>query len=361
MTDLYSPVTLGTLTLRNRIVMGPMTRARVGQDGVPNAMTVEYYSQRASAGLIISEATNISPQARGFAFTPGIFNEAQVAGWRNVTDAVHKKGGLVFCQLWHVGRISVPSLQPEGALPVAPSAVKAEAGAFTDHGFEPCPEPRALELEEIAGVVDQFWHAANCAQQAGFDGVEVIAGGGYLIDQFLKDKTNQRTDKYGGSISNRLRFMTEVLEAVVGVWGAGRVGIRLSVGNPVNDISDSDRSTLFPEIIKQLNHFHLAYAHFVEGENIGSREMSDGFDFQKLRHAFNGSYLANNSFDLDAAIEARNANTADLIVFSRPYISNPDLVERFKNDESLAEGDPSTFYGGDAHGYIDYPALPVKQ
>lgn len=354
---LLSPFHYKSLDLKNRVVMAPMTRVRVGSEGIPSAINAEYYAQRASAGLIISEATNISPQAKGFAFTPGIFNQDQIEGWRQVTDAVHAAGGLIFSQLWHVGRISHPSLQPDGMLPVAPSAVKADAQVFTDKGFEACVTPRALELSEISDIIEHYRNAANNAKIAGFDGVEIIAGGGYLIDQFLKDKTNLRTDDYGGSIPKRVRFMTEVVEAVVSVWSSERVGIRLSPGNPVNDISDSNRQSLFDYIVEQLNRYNLGYIHIVEGEEIGTRTMDNGFDLRKLRKSFNGLYMANNSYDLEGALKKREENSADLISFGRPFISNPDLVERFRAGAPLAEGDPSTFYGGDAHGYTDYPTF----
>lgn len=357
MTDLFSPVQMGALTLKNRIVMAPMTRNRVGNEGVPGPMNAQYYAQRASAGLIFSEATNISSQGRGYAFTPGIFNDAQVAGWRLVTDAVHAASGLIFCQLWHAGRISHPSLQPGGALPVAPSAVKPEAQAFTEHGFEPCVTPRALEHDEIPGVIEQYRHATNCARRAGFDGVEILGGGGYLVDQFLKDKTNLRTDDYGGSIPNRVRFMTEVVEAVVGAWSADHVGIKLATGNPVNDIADSNPEPLFFHVLEQLNRFNLGHLQVVEGETLSSREMTNGIDPQKLRRLFSGLYIANNSYDLEAALKVRRENLADLVAFGRPFISNPDLVERMRIAAPLVEPDRATFYGGDAHGYTDYAAL----
>jgi N-ethylmaleimide reductase len=335
-----------------------MTRNRVGNEGVPGPMNAQYYAQRASAGLIFSEATNISPQGRGYALTPGIFNEAQVAGWCLVTDAVRAAGGLIFCQLWHAGRISHPSLQPGGALPVAPSAVKSEAQAFTEHGFEPCVTPRALERDEIPGVIEQYRRATDCARRAGFDGVEILGGGGYLVDQFLKDKTNLRTDDYGGSIPNRVRFMTEVVEAVVGAWSADRVGIKLATGNPVNDIADSNPEPLFFHVLEQLNFFNLGHLLVVEGETLGSREMTNGIDPQKLRRLFSGLYIANNSYDLEAALKARRETLADLVAFGRPFISNPDLVERLRIGAPLVEPDRTTFYGGAAHGHTDYPALP---
>jgi N-ethylmaleimide reductase len=273
--------------------------------------------------------------------------------WRDIVA-----GGLIFCQLWHAGRISHPSLQPGGALPVAPSAVKSEAQAFTEHGFEPCVTPRALERDEIPGVIEQYRRATDCARRAGFDGVEILGGGGYLVDQFLKDKTNLRTDDYGGSIPNRVRFMTEVVEAVVGAWSADRVGIKLATGNPVNDIADSNPEPLFFHVLEQLNFFNLGHLLVVEGETLGSREMTNGIDPQKLRRLFSGLYIANNSYDLEAALKARRETLADLVAFGRPFISNPDLVERLRIGAPLVEPDRTTFYGGAAHGHTDYPALP---
>jgi N-ethylmaleimide reductase len=356
-TDLFDPARLGPLELKNRIVMAPLTRSRVGEDGVPGPMNAQYYAQRASAGLIVTEATNISPQGRGYAWTPGVFNDAQVAGWRGVTDAVHAAGGLIVCQLWHVGRISHPSLQPDGVLPVAPSAVKPEGQAFTREGFQPHVTPRALETGEIEGVVEQYRHATVCAREAGFDGVEVHAANGYLIDQFLKDKTNLRTDRYGGSVENRTRFLKEVVAAVVGAWSADRVGIRFSPISPANDIADSDPRPVFMEAVRVIDRAGLVYMHLVEGATQGPREVPGGFDLQVMRRAFTGQYIANNGYDLDLAIRARASGAADLIAFGRPFIANPDLVERFKTGAPLAELDRATLYGGDAHGYTDYPAL----
>jgi N-ethylmaleimide reductase len=353
--DLFAPFALRDLTLANRIVMAPLTRSRAGAGGTPGPMNATYYAQRATAGLIISEATNISPQGRGYAFTPGIHSEAQVAGWRQVTQAVHAAGGLIFCQLWHVGRISHPSLQPDGALPVAPSAVQPTGQAFTESGFQPFVTPRALELTEIPGVIEQYRHATRCAREAGFDGVEIHAANGYLLDQFMKDKTNLRTDRYGGSIENRVRLTLEVVEAVVGEWDAGRVGIRFSPISPANDIADSDPEPLFSYAVAQLNRFGLAFIHVVEGATQGPREVPGGFDLQVLRRLFNGVYMANNGYDLALARQALTAGAADLIAFGRPFIANPDLVARLRDGRPLAEMDRATLYGGDAHGYTDYP------
>jgi N-ethylmaleimide reductase len=357
-TDLFDPVELGPYRLRNRIVMAPLTRSRADDNGVPGELQATYYAQRASAGLIISEATNISPQGKGYIRTPGIWSREQIEGWRLTTTAVHARGGRIFLQLWHVGRVSHPDLQPGGALPVAPSAVRAEGQkAYTYDGFKDLVTPRALETAEISGIVAQYAHGAKCAMEAGFDGVEIHGANGYLLQQFLSDKTNKRTDQYGGSIANRTRIVVEVADAVVKVWGGDRVGIRLSPLTKFADIGDSNPEPVYLSLIEQLNPFQLAYFHVVEGDTGGERNPAGSFDLQKLRHAFNGLYVANNNYDLALAIEAREKNLADLICFGRPFISNPDLVERLRSGSPLAAPDPATFYAGEAHGYTDYPAL----
>jgi N-ethylmaleimide reductase len=355
--DLFQPVEMGPLTLANRIVMAPLTRSRAGAGEVPVPMNAEYYAQRATAGLIISEATQITRQGQGYAWTPGIATEAQVAGWKLVTDAVHAKGGRIVCQLWHVGRISHPSLQQGGQLPVAPSAVKPEGNAFTTTGFQPFVTPRVLETSEIAGIVADYARATRNARDAGFDGVEIHAANGYLIDQFLKDKTNLRTDQYGGSIENRVRFLREVSEAVAAVFGPERVGIRFSPVSPANDIADSDPRPLFLAATKVIDDIGLVYMHVIEGATQGPREVPGGFDLQDLRRAFRGLYMANNGYDLAMANSALSAGTADLIAFGRPFISNPDLVERLRIGAPLTEPIRETFYGGGAQGYTDYPTL----
>lgn len=358
---LFQPIRMGALSLPNRIVMAPLTRSRVGAGDVPGPLNATYYAQRASAGLIISEATNITQQGKGYAFTPGIWSDEQVAGWRLVTDAVHAKGGRIVCQLWHVGRVSHPSLQPGGALPVAPSAIKPEGNAFTETGFQPHVAPRALETDELAGIVADYRHAAEQAKRAGFDGVEIHAANGYLIDQFLRDSTNKRTDRYGGSVENRLRLLLEVTEAVVGVWGGERTGLRLSPVSPANDIADSDPMAVFGQAVAAVNRFDLAYVHFVEGATGGDRDIAPDFDFAALRRAFNGLTMMNNGYDLALAEQALREGRADLIAFGRPFISNPDLVERLRRGAPLAKADHATFYGGDARGYTDYPALDGEQ
>ncbi|HML08308.1 MAG TPA: alkene reductase [Xanthobacteraceae bacterium] len=356
--DLFKPVRLGPYQLANRIVMAPLTRSRAGEDGVPRPLMAEYYRQRASAGLIIAEGTNISPQARGYAFTPGIYDDAQVEGWRQVTKAVHACRGRIFSQLWHVGRISHPSLQPGGALPVAPSAIRLEATSYTTAGFLPCVTPRALATSEIPEIVEQYRRAARNALTAGFDGVEIHAANGYLIEQFLRDSTNKRTDAYGGSRENRTRFLLEVTEAVAGICGGERVGIRLSPVSPVNNAAlDSDPAGTYTYVVEQLNAFGLAYIHIIEGATQGPREVPGGFDLQILRQLFKGRYIANNGYDLDLALAARRANLADLIAFGRLYIANPDLVERLRIGARLNVPDRKTFFGGDTAGYTDYPML----
>lgn len=355
--DLFQPVRLGPYQLANRIVMAPLTRSRAGEDGVPRPVMAEYYAQRASAGLIITEGANISPQGRGFALSPGIYDAAQVEGWRQVTEAVHARGGRIFPQLWHVGRVSHPSLQPDGALPMAPSAIRPEATSYTEAGFQPCVTPRALATAEIPEIVEQYRHATRNALAAGFDGVEIHAANGYLIEQFLRDSTNKRTDAYGGSRENRARLLLEVTEAVAGVCGGERVGIRLSPISPVNGADlDSDPAGTYAYVVERLNAFDLAYIHIIEGATQGPREVPGGFDLQRLR-PFKGLYIANNGYDLALALKARRCNLADLVSFGRLYIANPDLVERLRIGASLNVPDRATFFGGDAAGYTDYPVL----
>jgi N-ethylmaleimide reductase len=356
-TDLFEPVKLGPYELANRIVMAPLTRSRADDAGVPGELQATYYGQRASAGLIISEATNISAQGKGYIKTPGIWTPEQVEGWKLTTKAVHDKGGRIVLQLWHVGRISHPDLQPGGALPVAPSAVCAKGQAYTQDGFKDLVTPRALETEEIPGIVADYAHAAKCAKDAGFDGVEIHSANGYLLQQFLSDKSNKRSDRYGGSIENRTRLVVEVTDAVVKVWGSDRVGIRISPLTTFSDIGDSNPEPLYESLIAQLNPFNLAYLHVIEGDTGGERHPAGGFDLQKLRRAFNGLYMANNNYTLDLALKARADNLADLICFGRPFIANPDLVGRLRTGAALNEPDHDTFYAGGEKGYIDYPTM----
>ncbi|WP_395945524.1 alkene reductase [Brevundimonas sp.] len=353
-TTLFSPYDLGGLTLANRVVMAPLTRNRAGAGLTPSEFAAEYYAQRASAGLLITEATQVSPQAQGYQDTPGLYTPEQIAGWRVVTDAVHAKGGRIFVQLWHVGRVSHVDLLG-GAAPVAPSAIRAEAKTFVNNGFADVSEPRALALDEIPGVIDSFRQAAANAIAAGFDGVEVHGANGYLLDQFAKDGANQRTDSYGGSIENRARLMIEVTAAVAKEIGAHRTGIRLSPVSPANGVSSSDPQGQFDYIVAELDKLGIAYIHVVEGATGGPRDIAP-FNFAALRKAFRNTYIANNGFDR-ALAEAHLADgEADLIAFGRPFIANPDLVERLKTEAPLAQIDPATIYGGGAKGYIDYPA-----
>jgi N-ethylmaleimide reductase len=354
---LFQPLQLGEIAMPNRIVMAPLTRNRASRGtDAPQDLNVEYYRQRAAAGLIISEATQISRQGQGYIWTPGIYTDAQVAGWRRVTDAVHVAGGRIALQLWHVGRISHSSLQPDGGAPVAPSALTAQTKTYIESGFAPVSEPRALALDEIPGVVADFARATRLAREAGFDGVEIHGANGYLIEQFLKDGANQRTDAYGGSIENRVRFALEVVDAVVGAWSPGRVGIRLSPVSPANDITESDPAALYGHLAERLGQRGLAFVHVVEGATGGARDHAD-FDYGALKRAFRGAYIANNGYTRELALEAVRDGRADAVAFGKLFISNPDLVERLRRDAPLNPWDPKTFYGGDARGYTDYPTL----
>ena len=354
MPDLFTPFDLGDLTLPNRIVMAPMTRNRA-PDNVPTELMAEYYRQRATAGLIISEGAAISPQAIGYPGVPGIYSEAQVAGWKRVTDAVHDAGGRMFIQLWHVGRISHPDLQPDGAPPVAPSALRPAGEAMTFEGPKPFVTPRAFEIGEIPQIVDQYRQAAVNAKQAGFDGVEIHAANGYLLDQFLRDGTNRRTDAYGGSVENRFRLLGEVVEAVKHIWPEHRIGVRLSPENRFNDIADSNPQVTFEEIVTRLSAITSGYLHVLEGDMTGQSEPA--VDYARLRAAYHGPYMVNNGYDLARATDAIASGYADLVSFGRPFIANPDLVERFRRGAPLNEPDEATFYGGGAEGYTDYPFL----
>ncbi len=351
--DLFAPIALGDIDLANRIVMAPLTRNRAGPGNVPQALNVEYYVQRATAGLIVTEATQVSPQGVGYPGTPGIHSAEQVEGWRKVTEAVHERGGRIVLQLWHVGRISHPSLQPNGALPVAPSALRPEGEVFTYDGPRPFVTPRALELGEIPGIVADYRAAAVNAKAAGFDGVEVHGANGYLLDQFLRDGTNHRIDAYGGSVENRARLLLEVTDAVIEVWGAGRVGVRLSPINSFNSIADSDPDATFGHAARELARRGIAYLHLVETDMAGGRRYDGG----ALREAFGGPLMANGGYDRARAEAAIADGKADLVAFGQLYIANPDLVARFAQDAPLNEPDATTFYGGDAAGYTDYLAL----
>lgn len=355
---LFTPTRIGDLELPNRIVMAPLTRNRARPDGdVPHALNAEYYAQRATAGLLITEGTQISPEGKGYAWTPGIHSPEQVAGWRLVTDAVHQAGGRIAAQLWHVGRISHSVLQPGRAAPVGPSAIAADSRVFDGEGFVQPSTPRALETAELPRIVGDYVQAARNAKAAGFDAVEIHAANGYLLHQFLADGTNKRTDAYGGPIANRARLLLDVAEAVAEVWTPGRVGVRLSPFSNFGDIADSDPMATFGHAIAGLSGLGIGFLHLVEGQTGGTRDLPPGADLQALRRLFKGSYIANNGYDRSLAIEAVESGRADLVAFGKLFIANPDLVERLRRDGPLNTPDQATFYGGDARGYIDYPTL----
>ncbi len=355
MSDLFSPVKLGGIAMSNRMVMAPLTRNRSSMEGVPQDINVTYYEQRATAGLIITEATPISPMGHGYPLLPGIYTEAQIAGWKKVTDAVHAKGGKIVIQLWHVGRISHPTLL-NGAIPVAPSAVKPAGKAFTFNGLVDYVEPRALDASELPGIVADYVQASQNAIKAGFDGVEIHSANGYLLDQFLRDGSNKRSDIYGGSIENRARFLMDVTKAVVDAIGSDKVGLRLSPVNPFNDMKDSNPQALFNYVTEQLNQFNFAYLHVVEG-GIHGGGVADPFDFDAMRKLCKLPYMANLSYDKVRGNAAIASGHADAVAYGVPFISNPDLVERFRQDAPLNEADSKSFYGGTEKGYIDYPTL----
>jgi N-ethylmaleimide reductase len=350
--DLFSTVNIGNLTLKNRMVLAPMTRNRAAKGNVPQDMNVEYYRQRAGAGLIITEASQVSPEGVGYPGTPGIYNQQQVTGWKKITDAVHAEGGSIYLQLWYCGRISHPDLLPGGQTPVGPSAIKPEGEAITFEGMKAFVEPRALEIDEIQSIVTQYNNAAVMAKQSGFDGVEIHAANGYLLDQFLRDGSNQRGDEYGGNVENRMRFLNQVIDTVLDVWDSKSVGIRLTPENSFNSMSDSDPQAHFNYFITQLNKRDLAYLHILEGDMMGA---SRNVDYRALRDAYEGLYMANNGYDKDRAQTALTNGDVDLVAFGVPFLANPDLVERYKNNLPLNEADQVTFYGGDEKGYTDYP------
>lgn len=352
--DLFTPLALGALRLTNRVVMAPLTRSRAGEGNVPQALNATYYRQRASAGLIISEATQVVPEGQGYPTTPGIHSEEQVAGWKAVTGAVHAAGGRMVLQLWHVGRVSHPTFQPGGALPVAPSAI-APAGQLYGKDWKKIDyvAPRALEISEIPGVIAGYEKGAENAKRAGFDGVEVHGANGYLLDQFLRDGSNQRTDAYGGSVANRARLLLEAIEAVVGVWGADRVGVRLSPLNPNNDMSDSNPQATFSHAARELARHRLAYVHVLEPQATSADQSVLG----TIKAVCGAPVIANNGYDLATAQAAIAAGRTDAVAFGKLFIANPDLPRRLKAGAELNVWDAATFYGGGEKGYTDYPAL----
>jgi len=333
--------------------MAPMTRNRAA-DNIPTALMAEYYSQRATAGLIITEGAQISEQAVGYPATPGIYSDAHIEGWKRITTAVHVAGGRIFIQLWHCGRISHPDYH-SGELPVAPSAIKAAGQAFTYTGLKDFVMPRALDMDEIPMIIEQYRHAAACAMLAGFDGVEIHSANGYLLDQFLRDGTNKRTDAYGGSIENRARLLLEVTEAVVGEVGADKVGIRISPVNAFNDIHDSNPQALFNHVAAALSALKPIYLHVVEITMAG--DVDKAVDMREIHQCFDGIYIANGGYDKQRGHAAIADGIADLVAFGVPFIANPNLPARFKQDADLNQADQASFYGGDEHGYTDYPSL----
>ncbi|WP_454686242.1 alkene reductase [Agrobacterium leguminum] len=369
MTSLFEPAQAGDIALANRIVMAPLTRNR-SPGAIPNNLNATYYEQRATAGLIVTEGTPISQQGQGYADVPGLYKREAIAGWKQVTDGVHSAGGKIVAQIWHVGRISHTSLQPHGGQPVAPSAIPAKSKTYiiNDDGtgaFAETSDPRALTIDDIGLILEDYRSGARAALEAGFDGVEIHAANGYLIEQFLKSSTNQRTDDYGGSIENRARFLLEVVDAVAEEIGAGRTGIRLSPVTPANDIFEADPQPLYNYVAEQLSKRNLAFIHVVEGATGGPRDFKQGdkpFDYAAFKAAYRnaggkGLWIANNGYDRESAIEAVESGKVDAVAFGKAFIANPDLVRRLKNDAPLNEPNQPTFYGGGAEGYTDYPAL----
>lgn len=360
--NLLSPVKLGDYELANRMVMSPLTRSRAGLGLAPTEMNATYYAQRASAGLIVTEATHVTPQGVGYPNTPGVGTPEQIAGWRLVTDAVHRAGGKIFLQLWHVGRISHPLMQEGGALPIAPSAIPAEGELFTYEGMKPFVAPRALETDEIQSVVGYFRTGAQNALDAGFGGIEIHGANGYLLDQFLEDSTNKRTDGYGGSIENRARMLLEVVEAVTRIWGAGKVGVRLSPAGSFNSMKDSNPAATFGYVAEKLGRLNLAYLHVIEPADKEAYKV-DGVVVSATKHLadlFGGMVITAQGYDYETGNAVIARGDADLVAFGKLFIANPDLPLRFRLQAPLNEPDPPTFYGGDARGYTDYPALELQ-
>ncbi len=365
MTTLFDPCRVGDIPLATRVVMAPLTRNRAGAGQVPTALMAQYYAQRADpatgAGLLITEASQVCPEGQGYLDTPGLFSAAQIKGWQAVTKAVHERGGRIVTQMWHVGRVSHVSLQPGGAAPVSSTARRANAKTYLGSGFEAVSTPRALAAEEIPGVVERYRQAALNAMEAGFDGVEVHAANGYLIEQFLRDSINDRTDGYGGPIPNRVRLLREVMEAVAGAIGGGRTGIRISPVTPANDAAlDSDPQALFGHAMDVLAPLKLAYVHIVEGATGGPRDIAP-FDYAALRGRFAGAWMVNNGYDRAMALDAVAGGRADLVAFGKAFIANPDLGARLRSGAAWNAWDNKTFYGGGAAGYTDYPTLAEQQ
>lgn len=357
MTDLFDPCEFNGLKLQNRIALSPLTRTRADMAGRVGELQATYYAQRATAGLLITEATAVTPVGRGGAFTPGLWSDDQIAGWKQVTDAVHAEGGLIFVQLWHAGRLSHSSLDLDGKAPVAPSVMKQPGQMFVKGGFADYEEARALTLDEIAETVAAYRSAAERAKAAGFDGVELHAAHSYLVDSFLRDMTNKRTDAYGGSVENRARFLVEILEQLVAVWGGERVAIRLAPIGHSYDAWDSNPEPLFTYVTEQLNRLNIGWLDLVEGDTGISRTAEPSFDLQKLRKLFKGVVIANNLYDRDMALKTRADDTADMVAFGRAFIGNPDLVERLRRNAEIVDAPREAYYGGGPRGYTDFPTL----
>lgn len=357
MFDLLSPAQFGAFELANRVVMSSLTRNRAGAGNVPTPLMAEYYRQRASAGLILTEASPVCPEAHGYPRTPGIYTAEQIAGWSQVTDAVHRAGGKIAIQLWHVGRISHPDLQPEGALPVAPSAVRLTGQVFTGKGMKDFVTPRALDAAEIPALTSHFARAARNAREAGFDGVEIHAGNGYLLDQFLRSGTNRRTDAYGGSKEKRARLLLEVLDAVCREIGNDRVGLRLSPVTVFNDMADENAQETFDYVVTQLNPLRLAFLDVLKGTGGAPREEWLPFDYERLRSLYSGNLILNNGYDFASAQADVTGGKADAIAFGRLLLANPDLVARFRCGAALNQPDYERLYVGEEKGYTDYPCL----
>jgi N-ethylmaleimide reductase len=357
---IFQPAQIGDIAVANRIVMSPMTRSRADSGLAPTGINAAYYAQRATAGLIITEATQVSAQAQGYIDTPGLYTDEQVAGWKAVNDAVHAGGGKIVVQLWHTGRMSHTSFHG-GNPPVAPSPIRANAKVFVaGEGFTDTSMPRALDLDEIPGIIQDFRHTCRRAIEAGFDGVEIHGAHGYLLDAFLRDGSNQRTDSYGGAIENRARLLLEVMEECTAEIGGGRLGIRLSPVSPANDSHDGNPQPLFEYVVERLRPLGLAFIDIVEGATGGPRDNAP-FDYDALRDRFDGAWMVNNGYDRAMAIAAVASGAADLVAFGRPYIANPDLVRRLKENLPLADFDPVTTYGKGTAGYTDYPALAAAE
>ena len=360
MSTLFDPIRVGDIAAANRVVMAPLTRDRAGPGRVPTPLMATYYEQRASAGLIVSEGTQITAEGQGYLDTPGIYSAEQIAVWRRVTDAVHAKGGKIVVQLWHVGRISHLSLLPDGVVPVSSTARRANGKTFTAQGFETVSEPRALRTDEIPRLIEDYRQAARNAIEAGFDGVEVHGANGYLLEQFMRDSINDRSDAYGGSRENRARLVVEVMTAIADEIGAGRTGIRLSPVTPANDAAlDSDPQAMFNLVVEQLAPLKLAFIHVVEGATGGPRDIAP-FDYAALRSRFkqgnaHGAWIVNNGYTRAMALDAVAHGAADMVAFGKGFISNPDLVRRLRDDAPIAPVVRETLYGGDAEGYTDYP------